>query len=349
MYQSEPKPKKHRFLRVLFVAAIVSVVLSIVAVAGLRFWYAGNLKPLKPNDQTAIVVDVVLGMSPKEIGDVLESHAVIRSSAAFQWYVRSQELRDQLQAGRYELTANESVQRIVERLIDGDVSKNYFTILPAKRVDQIEDSMVKAGFARDEVRAALAATAHADHPALSFKPASASLEGYLYPETFQITSTTTAHDVIDQSLTQLEKKLTPERLAGFSEQGLTPHEAIILASIVEQEVGNVDDRRIVAQVFLRRLSENIALGSDVTYFYAAAVTGQEASPSLDSPYNTRLYRGLPPGPISNVSEPSLDAVAFPASTNYLYFVAGDDGQTYFSYTQAEHEDMIRKHCGVLCQ
>jgi len=90
------------------------------------------------------------------------------------------------------------------------------------------------------------------------------------------------------------------------------------------------------------------LGSDVTAFYGAFIDGEEPSVFHDSPYNTRLYEGFPPGPISNVSEVSLQAVANPSKTDYLYFVAGDDGKTYFSRTNEEHEALTEQHCKTLC-
>jgi UPF0755 protein len=92
----------------------------------------------------------------------------------------------------------------------------------------------------------------------------------------------------------------------------------------------------------------MALGSDVTYRYAAIITGQEPSPFIDSRYNTRKYAGLPPGPISNISANSLNAVANPSPNDYLFFVAGDDGKTYYSKTQAEHEALAEQYCKVLC-
>jgi UPF0755 protein len=93
----------------------------------------------------------------------------------------------------------------------------------------------------------------------------------------------------------------------------------------------------------------MVLGSDVTFIYAAAITGQPATPGLDSPYNTRKYGGLPPGPISNFNITALQAVANPTSTDYVYFVAGDDGKTYFSRTEAEHQALTRQHCIKLCE
>ena len=127
------------------------------------------------------------------------------------------------------------------------------------------------------------------------------------------------------------------------------HEGVILASIIEQEVSSDSDRPIVAQVFLTRHKIGMQLGSDVTAFYGAYIAGVEPTVSYDSPYNTRLHSGMPPGPISNVSKSSLHAVASPANTDYLYFVAGDDGKTYFSHTLDMHQELTRQHCKTLCQ
>jgi UPF0755 protein len=126
------------------------------------------------------------------------------------------------------------------------------------------------------------------------------------------------------------------------------HQAIILASIVEQEVGLKTDRPIVAQVFLKRYKEEIPLGADPTARYGAIMNGREPSVLYDSLYNTRIHKGLPPGPIGNVSVTSIEAVAFPAQTSWLYFVAGDDGVTHFSKTLEEHEELTRKYCTKLC-
>jgi UPF0755 protein len=142
--------------------------------------------------------------------------------------------------------------------------------------------------------------------------------------------------------------LTPELRTGIVRQGLTVHEGVILASIIEQEVGKQSDRATVAQVFLKRRQMDMPLGSDVTAFYGAIKDGKTPSLTYDSPYNTLIHKGLPPGPISNVSDSSLQAVANPSPTDYLYFVAGDDGITYFSHTLQEHEALTQAHCKKLC-
>ena len=108
------------------------------------------------------------------------------------------------------------------------------------------------------------------------------------------------------------------------------------------------DRSQAAQVFLKRLKSDISLGSDVTAYYGALLAGQKPSVNYDSPYNTHLHKGLPPGPISNVSASSLNAVAHPADTDWLFFVTGDDGTTHFTRTLEDHEAATAQYCHKLC-
>jgi UPF0755 protein len=118
--------------------------------------------------------------------------------------------------------------------------------------------------------------------------------------------------------------------------------------MVEQEVSKPADRSQAAQVFLSRLKTGIPLGSDVTAYYGAILNGAKPSTFYDSPYNTLLHKGLPPGPISNVSDSSLQAVANPANTHWLFFVTGDNGTTYFSKTADEHDKLTQQYCHKLC-
>lgn len=327
--------------------AIVIALLLLVAVVARRA-YVENLKPVSAA-QRAQTINIPLGSSVKEIATLLKQEGVIRESWAFEWYVRNNGLREKIQAGTYSLRPNQSVQEIVAILTQGKVATDMVTILPAQRLDQIRKTLIKSGYSNSEVDAALDPAAYKDHPALVDKPAGANLEGYIYPETFQKAATTKAQDIVMASLNEMQKQLTPELRNGIVRQGLTVHEGIIIASIVEQEVGNVADKPIVAQVFLKRIRQNMQLGSDVTAFYVPLSRGEQPTVFYDSPYNTRKYNGLPPGPISNISQSSLRAVAQPANTDYLFFVAGDDGKTYFSNTQEEHEALVKEHCKKLCE
>jgi UPF0755 protein len=336
---------KRNYLLVLFLVIFIAL---IAVVAVIRISYNNNLRPVS-NSQTSHVVTVETGSTPSEIGAELYSRGVIRSEWAFEWYVRNHQLGDKLQAGTYVLYENQHVEEIVQVLMSGKVATDLVTILPGKRLDQVRAELVKDGFSEGDVDAALEPSQYADNPALTDKPEGASLEGYLFPESFQKTASTSARQIVEQSLDEMQRNLTQERRESYAKQGLTVHQAVIIASIVEQEVSNDADRSKVAQVFLKRYKEDISLGSDPTAFYATALAGVEKSVFFDSPYNTRLYKGLPPGPIGNVSEGSLEAVAHPAQTDWLFFVAGDDGTTHFSKTQEEHEALTKQYCTKLCQ
>ena len=222
------------------------------------------------------------------------------------------------------------------------------TIFPNQRLDQIEDSLVEQGFDRLDVQVAMQASRYADHPVAEYKPPTASLEGYLAPETFSVNqfNADSAESVIRRSLDEFASNLTEEIIAaieGNENAFRSVHEAVTLASVVEAEVGP-EYRPEVAQVFIKRLAGGIKLESDVTFIYAAAVEGGEPTVNHPSAYNTRLHGGLPPGPIGNVSESSLKAVAFPAGTDYLFFVTGDDGVTHFNESLQGHNADVRRYC-----
>jgi UPF0755 protein len=253
-----------------------------------------------------------------------------------------------MQAGTYALRPSMSVKDIVNVLVDGSVKSDLVTILPGQRLDQVRQTLINAGFDPDAVDAALDPANYAGHPALSDKPADAGLEGFLYPDSYQKQANTDPSTIIKESLDEMSEHLTPQLRAGFATRGLSVYQAVTLASVVEKEVSKQSDRSQAAQVFLKRLSTGMELGSDVTAFYGAIIAGRDPSVSYDSPYNTRLHTGLPVGPISNISEGSLQAVANPAATDWLYFVAGDDGTTHFSKTLEEHEALTKQYCHELC-
>lgn len=336
----------------IWLAVSIIILLSFTTGAFLvRRSYYQHLEPLSASQKT-VLFTVPSGASAQEIGQKLEEQGLIRASWAFEWYVRNHDVRDSLQAGTYSLRPSQTVPEIVSALTHGKVFTDLFRISPGLRLDQIRSDLINSGFSPEKVDTALNPAQYADHPALADKPAGTTLEGYLYPESFQRTADTKPETLIRQSLDEMQKRLTPDLRAALVKQGITVHQGVILASIVEQEVNNAADKPIVAQVFLRRFRIGMQLGSDVTAFYGAITNGQAPSVSFDSPYNTRIHNGLPPGPISNVSEASLQAVAHPAETDFLYFVAGDgadEGKTYFSHTLAEHEALTAAHCKQLCQ
>lgn len=341
------QPLRRHWPSRLLAIAVIAVVLIVGATAAVRYVYSQNLKPVstKQNVQT---VTIVQGATVEQIGELLQTKGLIRSAWAFKLYVSSKEVRNALQAGTYELAPSQSVAEIVSQLTHGKIVTNLVTILPGQRIDQVRKRLIQDGFKEADVDNALNPANYTDNPALVDKPVGASLEGYLYPDSFQRTADTSASTIVTAALSQMDKRLTPDLRSAFSKQGLSTYQGIILASIVEKEVSNASDRPVVAQVFLKRMSLGMPLQSDVTAHYGAILDGKTPSTAYKSPYNTYFISGLPPTPISNVDTSALSAVAHPANTSWLYFVAGDDGKTYFSSTLAEHEANVSQYCHKLC-
>jgi UPF0755 protein len=329
---------------VILVAGIV-LIAGATVVVGLA--YFENINPLS-SDQTSRLITVKDGSSVESIAQSLQKERVIRSAWAFRLYVSSKEVGADLKAGSYELAASQSVAEIVSQLTRGKVATNLVTILPGQRIDQIRKRFIQDGFSEKDVEEALNPANYTGHPALVDKPTTASLEGYLYPDSYEKTATTSAKTIVTASLDQMNKYLTPELRSAFAKQGLNPYQAITLASIIEKEVPKPQDRLQVAQLFLSRLKLGMKLQSDATASYGAILAGKMPSSTYDSAYNTYTYAGLPPTPISNVSVNSLKAVGNPSDTQWLYFVSGDDGTTHFAKTLAEHEANVQQYCKKLC-
>jgi len=338
-----PRPSK----RLLVILAAVILLLG-GGVISLRTWYVHNLSPVSSSASVKYFT-VTPGASLHQIAVKLKNAGLIRNSRVFETYVRSNELHDKLQAGTYSLAPSMGVDQIVKKMVNGDVAKNLLTILPQKRLGEVKQAFAAAGYSAAQINQAFDPASYRGHPVLASLPPGASLEGYLYPDSFEKQADTPATDIVRQSLDEMQKYLSQDVINGFGAHSLNVYQGITLASIVAQETDDPTYQPTVAQVFLSRLSINMALGSDVTAFYASAIAGvNPPNLAIDSPYNTHLQPGLPPGPISNMTKDALNAVAHPATTDYLYFVAGDDGKMHFAHTQAEHEDNIAKYCQKKC-
>lgn len=229
-----------------------------------------------------------------------------------------------------------------------------FTIRPGETIFDIKASLLKQGYSATEIEDAF--SADYDFDFLKKRPAGASLEGYLYGETYEFYKTATVKEILTRFLEGMGRVISENNLeARYLEHGLSLHEGITLASIVQKE-SPAGEHATIAQVFLSRLAYGWRLGSDVTVTYALDVvdptrttySDNAAALAIDSCYNTRLYTGLPCGPIANPNLASLLAVAEPANTSYLFFLTGDDGLMYYSYTEAEHNQNAYLHCQSLC-
>ncbi len=350
-------PKKWGFL------ALLAIFLIGVAVVGWA-WYSEALKPVAPNNVTKQKVVITDGVSFSYVVDRLKERGLIRSKLAFTAHAYMSGKHGQLKAGTCALTPDESSQEILNKLTSGCHDFSVVTFYPGQTIYQSKEhpdepyaveTLKNAGFTDKEITDALAADY--DSPLFDGKPASADLEGYIYGETYYVDTGASIDTVLKTTFDQMYKEITDnELLPKFKEQGLSLFEAITLASIVQKELGCQSDdencykeQQRVAQIFLTRLKLDMPLGSDVTFYYAADKLGVKPSVTVKSPYNTRINKGLPPGPIASPGIGALKAVANPApGDDYLYFIAGDDGNLYTAKTQAEHEKNIEKYCKKLC-
>ena len=321
-------------LRLAIMAAASLVVIFGLIVLIVWQWYQLRLKPIDPNNTEAVEFVVERDEKADEIAERLEDKELIKSAQAFKWYVRVGN-HDDYQAGSFEISQSMSVPEIVEVLRDAQASNTRVTIYPGLRLDEVADSLVEQGFGLSTVATALDASRYLDHPVARWWPRgqSPSLEGYLYPETFNVTDfeQSDADSIIRRSLNEFPQALkdNPDLESNFAARGLTVHQAVVLASIVEQEAKEPEDMPKIAQVFFKRLGRGAALQAGSTSDYAHSVLNQPLNFEINHPYNTHRNPGLPPGPISNVGEQALLAVANPADTDYYFFTVDADGELYF--------------------
>lgn len=350
------KIKKCMNKRTILIASGLVLAIIIGTAAGSFAWYNNQLKPVGSDISQLKLITVESGSTPGQISKLLESESLIRSSRAFDIYTRLSGQQNKLQAGSYRLSPAESTPQIVEHLVNGSVDEFSITFYPGATLVDNTDSdkkydvttvLRKAEYSDEEIVAAFKASY--DSPLFAGRPAGADLEGYIYGQTYNFSTGAKLTDILSRTFEEFYSVVEENDLIKkFSDHGLNLYQGITLASIVQREASDATEQKQVAQVFYSRLDQGMILGSDVTYQYIADKTGVPRDTNLDSPYNTRRFGGLPPGPIASPGLSALLAVANPASGDYLYFLAGDDDKVYFAKTLAEHEANIINHCVVKC-
>ena len=328
---------------------VLSIVVAIAGIGalGATVWYKQMLSPVDVNSQQTFRINIKEGMGSSDIAKTLEDNKIIKNSLAFSIYTRLHNSASKFKAGVYSVKSSQSVDEIINHLTSGKTDEIAITFYPGSTLNkkmknsdgrEVESVLLKAGFSDDQIKKAFAAK-------------------YIYGETFYISPDETAEQVLQRSINHLEKIVKKYNLEEkFKARGLTLYQGITLASIIQREsigcgsgVETCEDQRKIASVFYNRLKANMPLGSDVTYQYIADKTGVERSPNLKSPYNTRIQKGLTPGPIASPSLSALNAAADPINSDYLYFLSGDDDITYFAKTNEEHEANVKAHCQKKCQ
>ncbi len=273
------------------------------------------------------------GWSSKHIASELQSQGIIRNAHAFllMHYVTIKSLK----AGEYKFDQPASARDVLNRLAKGDIYVHTVVIPEGFTIYDIANAIEQAGLGK---RADFLKVATDPTPIKDIDPDATSLEGYLFPDTYNFTRTQTMRDMATEMLGRFRHQA--------KQIGLTDevHRVVTMASIVEKETAAPDERPIVASVYYNRLASRMPLDADPSVIYAALVAGRysgtihQSDLTFDSPYNTYRYAGLPPGPIANPGVSALQAAMHPAQTDYLYFVAdgGGTGHHRFARTLDEH-------------
>ena len=336
-------PKCWHALRIALCVIVVLVLVCSTVVT----WWNVSTSAADAKDITVRQFVVDKGSSSMSVATALQRAGFIRNAIAFCIYVKL--YGGNVQAGTHMLSPSFTLAKIAQTLASSTGTEINIQIPPGLTLDKLKDNFKKYDYTEQDVTAAF--RKKYDNPILADLPKGASLEGYLYPDTYRVRAGDKLDVVINKALTQFYKVAKSNGiLDGFKKHGLNIHKGITLASIVTKEVKDPSDQKKVAGVFYNRLTQGYNLGSDVTfkYAYAQGLCNTNSS-KCDSVYNTRINKGLPPGPIANPSLSALKAVANPDSMTAMYFVAGDDGKTYFSDTLDQHNKAIAAHCTELCK
>ncbi len=345
--------------KTIIIVVIIIILVIAIAVGGAIFYYNNSLKAVSNNSEK-VVVEIGKGMASSQIADVLESKGIIKSALTFKIYSKLNKVSG-MQAGTYKLDKNMSVDEIIEALKKGsdyypdslDITflegKNMRWIAKtiAQKTNNTEEDVFNKLEDKQYIKSLISKywflTDEIEDENIYYP-----LEGYLFPDTYNFVNKDVTVDqifkaMLDQMGTKLEKYKTKMENAGAS-----IHRLLTVASIAEMEAANAEDRAGVAGVIYNRLKANMALGSDVTTYYAIKVDMSErdlyqSELNRYNPYNTRGPRmegKLPIGPISTVGIESIEAAFAPEQNNYLYFVADKNGKVNFAKDVQGHNNNI---------
>lgn len=326
---------------------IVFLLIILIIFLGYIFAYQGIYLPKKTGSTETVILQVKKGEGAKEISINLKEQNLIRYKSLFRFYVLIHGFSGKLQAGEYLLSSSMNIPQIVEKLVSGEVVKKKITIIEGWNLKDIGQYFENQGlFSSEDFFYRVTPTEEyiftdfvEKFDFLKDKPAGATLEGYLFPDTYEIFSEDGIENIVRKILTNFGKKLNQDLKEEIASQRKTIFEIVTMASLLEKEVRTPDDKKIVSGILWKRLKNKIPLQVDATISY---ITGKKTSSisteetKIDSPYNTYRYKGLPLGPICNPGLESILAAIYPKDSPYLYYLSTQEGETIFSRTLEEH-------------
>ena len=316
----------------------------ILGIAGGWFFWRALRTPYQGYKEPKTRVELRRGQATAAILQNLQRHGVLRDEWIPLVYLKFLRGRDSLKAGVYEFDKPLSPVEVIDKLVRGDVVLKTITV--REGLDRFAVAKLFADEGLGTETTWDTATRNADL-IRDIAPEAESLEGYLFPDTYKFNPGTPAPVIVQQMVANFRKHWGNE--IALITTGLDAHQTVTLASIIETEAQQPQERPVVASVYINRVRRRMLLGADPTVIYALKLAGRwdgnirKADLQIDSPYNTYRKPGLPPGPIANPGLASLRAAAAPATTPYLYFVARNDGSHVFSTTNEEHNRNVEKY------
>jgi UPF0755 protein len=324
------------FLRALLVAALL---------LALRLaWTVETQAPLRAPGAPALSLVVPPGASAESIGRQLHDLGLVRYPLLFRGLVLLRRQGGALKAGEYELDGPLSLEQIADLIARGEIVRHEVTFPEGKVLEEMADIADARGIPEVEFLAA------ARDPSLirDLDPQALDLEGYLFPDTYDIPGGKNRGAVLVQHMIRRFRDVMEPMKADLAAQGLSLREVVTLASVVERETGRPEERPRIAAVFRNRLDKKMPLQTDPTVIYALRKAGRwdgnirKKDLDIDSPYNTYRRAGLPPGPVASPGREALLAALHPADTRDLYFVSRNDGTHVFATTLAEHNKNVKE-------
>ncbi len=321
--------------------------LALLALAGGAWaaWFYETAWPRIAEGAPAVRLVVPPGASTDTIARQLHALGLVHHPLVFRALARTRGAGARLQAGEYALSGPLSVEGILDALLRGDVVRRDLTIPEGRSLDEVAALVVGEGIDLEDFLEA----ARDPAPVRDLDPAAADLEGYLFPDTYDVPQSPEAPRVLVRRMTQRFREVIGPELARVAERGLTVRQVVILASIVELETARASERPRIAAVFLNRLEKGMPLQTDPSIVYALKKAGRwdgnirRLDFHIDSPYNTYRRAGLPPGPLDSPGREAIRAVLEPAETKELYFVSRNDGTHEFSETLTAHNRAVNRY------
>jgi len=328
--------------------AVFFIFVAIITIFGILVWWKSATKaPSNRSEEKTVII--TRGASAEKIGNILKEAGVIKNKTAFKFYLQKENLTTTIPPGKFEIPQNLNLSGVVMLLLKGPTEK-WVTVPEGLRREQVPQLFAEVLELNGQPRQDFID---------SFLAASGGKEGYLFPDTYLVPPDLTGISAVSLMENTFTQKITQEMTDALSDMGFSLDEGVILASLLERETLTGDERPIVAGILYNRIEAGWPLQVDAAVQYAMAnddcVAGSSdcddwwprpitrADLDLDSPYNTYMYPGLPPAPISSPGFSSLEAVAFPDSTDYWFYLHDPDGNIHYAKTLTEHNQNIAKY------